>query len=161
MLNTGSSLLSHQQIPPVPEEVYPSWIKLHKLEDLSNFFSIINFQSWRVFHLAAPSLGNGSRGHIKGPQRKSNRRSGQPNLDKPARLIIRLDLDLVLILFVKLNKNENNYWDGNAVLPTGSNRDLIFTTPTLPFLAVQNSSIGDLVTHSLRVLLLLTYKERP
>ena len=36
---------------------------------------------------------------------------------------------------------------------------------TLSFLAVQNSSIGDLVTHSLteslRVLLLLTYKERP
>ena len=31
----------------------------------------------------------------------------------------------------------------------------------LMFLAVQNSSIGDLVTHSLRVLLLLTYKERP
>ena len=33
------------------------------------------------------------------------------------------------------------------------------------FLAVQNSSLGDLVTHSvthsLRVLLLLTYKERP
>ena len=89
MLNTGGSLLSHPQIPPVPEKVYPSWIKLHKLEDLINSISIIQFQLWRVFHLAAsnPSLGNG---HIKGPQRKSNRRSGQPNLDKPARLIIRL-----------------------------------------------------------------------
>ena len=29
------------------------------------------------------------------------------------------------------------------------------------FLAVQNSSIGDLVTHSLTLLLLLRYKERP
>ena len=30
-----------------------------------------------------------------------------------------------------------------------------------PFLVVRNSSIGDLVTQSLTVLLLLTYKERP
>ena len=86
MLKTGGSLLSHPQIPPVPEKVYPSCIKLHKLEDLINYpFPIVKV----FFHLAAsnPSLGNG---HIKGPHRKSNRRSSQPNLDKPARHIIRL-----------------------------------------------------------------------
>ena len=44
-------------------------------------------------------------------------------------------------------------------------RTNVFSFQTYIFLAVQNSSIGDLVTqsvsHSLTVLLLLTYKERP
>ena len=38
------------------------------------------------------------------------------DVDKPARLIIRLLFGFVSdSVFVKLNKNENKYWDGNAV----------------------------------------------
>ena len=60
---------------------------------------------------------------------------------------------------------EEIFDDGNDIFEEVKEVMACDVSPVAMFLAVQNSSIGDLVTHSLtdslRVLLLLTYKERP